>query len=236
VTTTDHAEQPYVPPTPARSPIEDRHQRDLRHHGEHQLATTRNVRESSKLANHPGETGRARRDGYDTLDPAGVDDLQRETFAALEELQGRLFALDRFAGPAVAGPLVQAAQTAAERTHQVLAEHRDVTFRAADLLADYDGACRTIAEMHAAAVGQVRGPDRGVVEDIIDLRHRCAAAEDALTAALSGDGDDAHPGLLAEIAHLHTTMRRWATRGYVHKDTVTKAISRAEAARDDAEA
>ena len=35
---------------------------------------------------------------------------------------------------------------------------------------DYQGACKTIAEMHAAAVGEVTGPNRGVVEDVADLR------------------------------------------------------------------
>lgn len=40
----------------------------------------------------------------------------------------------------------------------------------AELRADYDSACRTVAEMHAAAVGSVRGPIRGVVEDVEDLR------------------------------------------------------------------
>jgi hypothetical protein len=34
--------------------------------------------------------------------------------------------------------------------------------------ADYERACQTIAEMHAAAVGEVRGPKRGVVEDVRD--------------------------------------------------------------------
>jgi hypothetical protein len=36
--------------------------------------------------------------------------------------------------------------------------------------ASYLRACKTIAEMHAAAVGEVRGPIRGVVEDVHDLR------------------------------------------------------------------
>jgi len=36
--------------------------------------------------------------------------------------------------------------------------------------ADYDSACEQIAAMHAAAVGEVRGPIRGVVEDVADLR------------------------------------------------------------------
>jgi hypothetical protein len=36
--------------------------------------------------------------------------------------------------------------------------------------ADYEQACRTIAAMHEAAVGEIRGPRRGVVEDVADLR------------------------------------------------------------------
>ncbi len=36
--------------------------------------------------------------------------------------------------------------------------------------ADYLNACVTIANMHRAAVGEVTGPKRGVVEDIEDLR------------------------------------------------------------------
>lgn len=34
----------------------------------------------------------------------------------------------------------------------------------------YEGACVTIAQMHAAAVGEVTGPKRGVVEDVADVR------------------------------------------------------------------
>lgn len=48
---------------------------------------------------------------------------------------------------------------------------------------EYDFACQTIAAMHAAAVGEVRGPIRGVVEDVADLRARCQAAEDDLDRA-----------------------------------------------------
>jgi hypothetical protein len=35
---------------------------------------------------------------------------------------------------------------------------------------DHLAACETIAQMHAAAVGQVRGPIRGVVQDVEDMR------------------------------------------------------------------
>ncbi|MCC6490697.1 MAG: hypothetical protein IT364_24640 [Candidatus Hydrogenedentes bacterium] len=35
---------------------------------------------------------------------------------------------------------------------------------------NYEGTCKTIVQMHAAAVGEVTGPKRGAVEDIEDLR------------------------------------------------------------------
>lgn len=39
-----------------------------------------------------------------------------------------------------------------------------------EVKSNYEGACKTIAEMHAAAVGEVTGPRRGVVEDVHDVR------------------------------------------------------------------
>jgi len=45
--------------------------------------------------------------------------------------------------------------------------------------ADYEGACKTVAMMHAAAVGEVTGPTRGVVEDVADLRAALLAMRDA---------------------------------------------------------
>ena len=35
---------------------------------------------------------------------------------------------------------------------------------------EHQGACHLVAQMHAAAVGEVTGPNRGVVEDVEDLR------------------------------------------------------------------
>tara|TARA_R100000789_G_scaffold79924_1_gene75189 strand:+ start:86 stop:445 length:360 start_codon:yes stop_codon:yes gene_type:complete len=35
---------------------------------------------------------------------------------------------------------------------------------------DEEYACQLVASMHAAAVGEVKGPKRGVVEDVKDLR------------------------------------------------------------------
>jgi len=37
---------------------------------------------------------------------------------------------------------------------------------------EHQGACHLVARMHAAAVGEVTGPNRGVVEDVEDLRLR----------------------------------------------------------------
>lgn len=65
----------------------------------------------------------------------------------------------------------------------VVYDHED----ALRLKDDYVGACQQIAAMHAAAFGgEVRGPERGVVEDIQDLYNRCQAAEEALSNCLGG--------------------------------------------------
>ncbi|MFF9199989.1 hypothetical protein ACF09L_32760 [Streptomyces sp. NPDC014779] len=46
-----------------------------------------------------------------------------------------------------------------------------------ELTVDYHRACGTIAAMHAAAVGQITGPIRGVVEDVADVRAAMLQAE-----------------------------------------------------------
>ena len=49
---------------------------------------------------------------------------------------------------------------------------------------DYEKACETIAQMHAAAVGEITGPNRGVVEDVEDMRsalvNACSLLQDCL--------------------------------------------------------
>ncbi|WP_216588559.1 3'-5' exonuclease [Streptomyces brasiliscabiei] len=45
---------------------------------------------------------------------------------------------------------------------------------------NYLSACGTIAAMHKAAVGEVRGPHRGVVEDVADVRERAEKIRKAL--------------------------------------------------------
>lgn len=48
------------------------------------------------------------------------------------------------------------------------------------LKADYEGACKMIADMHSAAMGEVTGPRRGVVEDVADLRAEVEKLRDVL--------------------------------------------------------
>lgn len=82
--------------------------------------------------------------------------------------------------------------------------------------ADYLSACGTIARMHAAATGyDDRGPERGVVEDVTDVRarmlaaeQRAAQAEESLRAAhqCSNDAEQAR----AEAAQLSHRYRNRA--------------------------
>lgn len=46
--------------------------------------------------------------------------------------------------------------------------------------ADYADTAMLVAQMHAAALGEIRGPLRGVVEDVEDVRLRVERAEAAL--------------------------------------------------------
>lgn len=61
---------------------------------------------------------------------------------------------------------------------QMLAKETKECAEERDRLRDaYDGACQTIARMHAAATGAVQGPLRGVVEDVEDVRAQLDAVE-----------------------------------------------------------
>ncbi|MFF9284848.1 coiled-coil domain-containing protein [Streptomyces griseosporeus] len=74
--------------------------------------------------------------------------------------------------------------TAALTRHREAADTaiREAEDEAKRFKADYLNACQTIATMHAAATGyDDRGPVRGVVEDVADMRARMLAAEEALT-------------------------------------------------------
>lgn len=63
----------------------------------------------------------------------------------------------------------------------------------------HDGACELVAAMHAAAMGRVCGPNRGVVEDVTDLRLRADQAEKTVA-------------LLREYPHKHGMLKN-AARG-----------------------
>ncbi len=54
----------------------------------------------------------------------------------------------------------------------ILSALREATDDATRFKADHEGACKLVAEMHTAAVGETRGPDVGVVEDIATLRRQ----------------------------------------------------------------
>lgn len=48
------------------------------------------------------------------------------------------------------------------------------------LKADHEAACIIIADMHAAAMGEVTGPKRGVVEDVADVRSELNSTKEEL--------------------------------------------------------
>lgn len=66
-----------------------------------------------------------------------------------------------------------------EHTQQTLDE---LYFDIDNLHTAQESACRTVADMHAAAVGEVTAPIRGVIEDVADIRARALRAEAAVAA------------------------------------------------------
>ena len=70
--------------------------------------------------------------------------------------------------------LIAAAITEAEQGVATLTQENE------RLKADYQRACKTVADMHAAAIGEVGGPIRGVVEDVANLRAQLGEARKAL--------------------------------------------------------
>lgn len=66
-----------------------------------------------------------------------------------------------------------------DRTISRLTAERDEALGRGRIFEDgYASACQTVADMHAAAVGEIRGPDLGVVEDVGALKaERDAALE-----------------------------------------------------------
>lgn len=94
----------------------------------------------------------------------------------------------------------------AQRHETCDARHIELEQELSEVKGSYDRACQTIAQMHAAAVGEVRGPDRGVVEDVEDVRHRLAAAEEAWEFAQEGQRK-----AIQEAAHLQGQIDQLAT-------------------------
>jgi hypothetical protein len=67
--------------------------------------------------------------------------------------------------------------------HELTQQHLDeLYFDIDNLHAAQESACGTVAKMHEAAVGEVTGPIRGVVEDVADIRARALRAEAAVAA------------------------------------------------------
>lgn len=79
---------------------------------------------------------------------------------------------------------------------------------------DYQDACKTIADMHAAAVGEVTGSRRGVVEDVEDLkeeRDRLMRAGNIMAGALRSI---CHPSGPAPSEHDFNLAVDWS-KGFV---------------------
>lgn len=65
-----------------------------------------------------------------------------------------------------------------------LVAEAELRFERNEMRRNYDSACKTIADMHAAATGREGiGPVRGVVEDVEDVRQRAERAEAERVAA-----------------------------------------------------
>lgn len=79
--------------------------------------------------------------------------------------------------------------------NSIIAERDSLRAEVERLNADYLNACKLVADMHAAAMGEMRGPKRGVVEDVADLRaayERLRKGRDdgqRSMVARAGDGD-----------------------------------------------
>lgn len=87
-----------------------------------------------------------------------------------------------------------------ERNQKVSADLMALDAELTETKRNYDGACKTIAEMHAAAVGGVKGPNRGVVEDVADVRQRLDNM-DKLHARIVEKCETADPDELTVRAH-----------------------------------
>lgn len=93
--------------------------------------------------------------------------------------------------PATTEPTLLVYPGIAERCLE--ASFADVVGRYERLREDYERACKTVAEMHAAAVGEIRGPTVGTVEDVAAVRAevlRLRAGVAMVQASAKRSGDD----------------------------------------------
>jgi hypothetical protein len=109
----------------------------------------------------------------------------------------------------------------------------DLAFEAEEHKTNYLSACKTIADMHAAAVGEVRGPIRGVIEDVADMRARMLAAEEALANEQRARAEAERSAELADavtaetkrlLERRTTTLRERAERAEAALARVRKAV------------
>lgn len=66
---------------------------------------------------------------------------------------------------------LEADRDSADLCRRTYEEHYENLFK------EKEAACKLVADMHAAAVGEIRGPILGVVEDVAELRAQLAASE-----------------------------------------------------------
>lgn len=94
---------------------------------------------------------------------------------------------------------------------------------------DYEGACKLVADMHAAAVGEVRGPIDGPVEDVAAVRQRLIDAQEMMQHMKDADG------VLYEVQMERSRQdAKWGQQNHpdgTAPDGVAKAKEIADAAR-----
>jgi hypothetical protein len=82
---------------------------------------------------------------------------------------------------------------------------------ARELKRAYEGACKTIADMHEAAMGEVCGPARGVVEDVQDLRTavEIISTSDTFFRKAASDAISRIDTLERELTVIRTLVKQW---------------------------
>lgn len=150
---------------------------------------------------------------------------------AAGELEHRIDGLEALFGVPVALPVREAARDLddeARRLSSVLATALD------DVAAKrraYNAACQVVAQMHAAALGEVRGPIQGVVEDVANVRAAMVRALDDVDQGYRV-ADRELAAVRAELTSLQEAIARWKRSRAVHPDTANRALRAARAAHD----